>query len=288
VTGPPRSIQTRRNLRRRQNDAALGCPHGNTPATAPQVPAAFLGKACETGLPPSGETRCPRRNDRRSVAPSFPAAVRRLMKKIFISGKHLIDGSRDSPQSCAMARTSTNLELPFEGEAKTYSQRNSELKTVEIYQDPLMESWALPMVSRAVRQAGEGTTRKRQFGLEDLADQRAFDAAVHAARSADVIVVAIYASRDLPDTLYNWVEAWMSIRRRHAGILTALIGVSDKHKTFQTHSYLREVAHRAELDFIGQNRVIANPTPEFPGFSEPAREILPSRSDHHYSWGIND
>ncbi len=187
-----------------------------------------------------------------------------------------------------MARTGTNLELLFEGETNTYPQRNPELKTVEIYQDPLMESWALPMVSRAVRQAGERTTRKRQFELEELANQRAFDAAVHAALWADVIVVAIYASRDLPDPLYNWFEAWVPIRRHHPGILTALIGVSDKHKSFQTHSYLQQFAHRAELDFIGQNQVISNPTPEFPGFSERAGEMFPSQIKHYYSWGIND
>src|SRR5580692_8260291 len=160
-----------------------------------------------------------------------------------------------------MPRTITNLELLLEGEAKTYPQRNSELKTVEIYEDPLIERWALPLVSRAVRQAGEGTTLKRQFDLADLDHQRTFDEAVHAALSADVIVVAIYAFRDLPDTLYNWVEAWISIRQHHPGILTALLGVSDKHKSFETTSYLQQVADRAELDFIAQNQVIANPTP---------------------------
>jgi hypothetical protein len=187
-----------------------------------------------------------------------------------------------------MARTSTNLELVFEEEAKTCLQTNPQLKTVEIYQDPIIESWALPLVSRAVRQAGEGTTLKRQFELADLAHQRAFNEAVHAAQSADVIVVAIYAVRDLPDTLYNWVDAWMYIRQHQPGILTALIGVSDKHKSFQTHSYLQEVAYRAELDFIAQNQVISNPTPEFPSFSQQAREIFPSQTKHYYSWGIND
>ena len=184
-----------------------------------------------------------------------------------------------------MARTITNLELLLEGEAKTYPQRNPELKTVEIYEDPLIERWALPLVSRAVRQAGEGSAQKKQFDLVNLAHERAFDEAVHAALSADVIVVAIYAFRNLPDTLYNWVEAWISIRQHHPGILTALLGVSDKDKSFQTHSYLQEAAYRAELDFIAQNQVIANPTPEFPSFSEQAREIFPSQT---YSWAIND
>jgi hypothetical protein len=197
-----------------------------------------------------------------------------------------MDSYRGSRHYLKMARTS-NLEFLFDRDVRK-DHGDPELEIVEIYQDPLIESWAWPVVSRAVHQAGEGTTRNSQFELQDLAQQRVFEAAVRATLSANVIFVAVYASRNLPDTLYRWFDTWMSARQHHPGILTALIGVSENHKSFQTHSYLQDVANRAELDFLAQNRVISNATPEFPSFSEQAREILQSQPNHYFSWGIND
>ena len=127
---------------------------------------------------------------------------------------------------------------------------------VGVYQDPLTQSWAVPMC-RLVRQlAEEERVQNRWYDVNSLSDTRILLEAVHAALVADVIVVSVYAADELPLDLYVWIDAWLPRRPSRMGALTALIGVADPldSQSVRTQEYLEAVARKAQLDFIPQER----------------------------------
>jgi hypothetical protein len=126
------------------------------------------------------------------------------------------------------------------------------LNIVGVYQDPLSQSWGMPMCRLATQLAGEENVREIWYDVHSLGDDQVLMAAVRATLVADVIVVSVHAAEELPLGLYVWIDAWLPRRTSRAGALTALIGAEEPRDTqsFRTREYLRAVARKARLDFI--------------------------------------
>jgi hypothetical protein len=77
-------------------------------------------------------------------------------------------------------------------------------------------------------------------------------AAACAAADADMILFATHPEGDLPDTVKSWIEVWLDKRGAREGSLIGLTGMAAEAKGGATgkHIYLREVAHRAKMDFL--------------------------------------
>jgi hypothetical protein len=126
------------------------------------------------------------------------------------------------------------------------------LNIVGVYQDPLTQSWGVPMCRLAAQLVGEKHIRNLWYDAHTLTDTAVLLSAVHAALVADVIVVSVHAADELPVGLYVWIDAWLPRRASREGALTALIG-ADEPRDFQsapTRAYLQAVARKAQLDFI--------------------------------------
>lgn len=126
------------------------------------------------------------------------------------------------------------------------------LNILGIYQDPLTQSWGMPMCRLATQLAGENRIRNQWFDVHSLNDIGVLLEAVRAALVADVIVVSVYAADELPLGLYVWIDAWLPRRSSREGALTALIGVDESQDppSIRTREYLQAVARKARLDFI--------------------------------------
>ena len=126
------------------------------------------------------------------------------------------------------------------------------LNILGIYQDPLTQSWGMPMCRLAMQLAGEDRIRNQWFDVHSLNDNGVLLEAVRAALVADVIVVSVYAADELPLGLYVWIDAWLPRRSSREGALTALIGVDESQAppSIRTREYLQAVARKARLDFI--------------------------------------
>jgi hypothetical protein len=127
-----------------------------------------------------------------------------------------------------------------------------ELNIVGVYQDPLTQSWGLPMCRLAAQLAGEDLIRNTWYDVHSLSDLGILLAAVRAALVADVIVVSVYAADQLPLDLYVWIDAWLPRRNAREGAFTALIGAEKPQDSQSVHTrdYLHAVAHKARLDFM--------------------------------------
>jgi len=153
-----------------------------------------------------------------------------------------------------LERTARSDEL-VEGEEKS----KYALNVVGVYQDTRTHSWAAPMCHLVTQLAKDELVQNRWFHVGSLTDAGIFHDAVHAALEADVIVITLYAAEELPLNLYVWIDAWLPRRRSRLGALTALIGVTEPPNAQPAHTldYLRDVARRAQLDFIPQPRVFS-------------------------------
>ena len=81
----------------------------------------------------------------------------------------------------------------------------------------------------------------------------ALDAADKAAR-ANLVVLSSLGPQDLPARVKTWIESWLSRRGDLEGILAGLIEPADAVGSPEAgkHLYLRQVAHRAGMDYLTQ------------------------------------
>jgi hypothetical protein len=126
------------------------------------------------------------------------------------------------------------------------------LSIVGVYQDPLTQSWGVPMCRLATQLVGENHIQHLWYDVHSLTDSRVLVDAVRAALVADVIVVSVHAAEELPVGLYVWIDAWLPRRASREGALTALIGGDEPQDlpSTRTREYLHAVARKAQLDFI--------------------------------------
>ncbi|MGP8198374.1 MAG: hypothetical protein ACLQU4_02590 [Limisphaerales bacterium] len=75
-----------------------------------------------------------------------------------------------------------------------------ELNIVGVYQDPLTQSWGVPMCRLATQLAGEDRIRNTWYDVHSLADIDIFLDAIRAALVADVIVIATGE--------IEWMQTW--------------------------------------------------------------------------------
>jgi hypothetical protein len=87
-----------------------------------------------------------------------------------------------------------------------------------------------------------------------LADAENALAAASAAADADMILFATHPEGELPGTVKSWIEVWLDKRGAREGSLIGLTGKAAETKGRATgkHIYLREVAHRAKMDFLSE------------------------------------
>ena len=173
------------------------------------------------------------------------------------------------------------------------------LNIVGVYQEPLTQSWGVPVHRLATQVAGEDRIRNTWFDVHSLNNIGVLLDAVRAALVADVIAISVYAADELPLGLYVWIDAWLPRRTSREGALTALIGADEPQnpQSFHTREYLQAVARKAQLDFIPQQR--ERPAPSVVSsidlITEPASTTAQSlqelygHRDHAYRhWGLNE
>ena len=85
-----------------------------------------------------------------------------------------------------------------------------------------------------------------------LRDPQIAAEAAAAAGKADMVVFSAHAAQEFPPTVKTWVESWVANRDGRDSALVALIGMEEDltKGTSPIHIYLRDVAHRAKMDYL--------------------------------------
>ena len=99
---------------------------------------------------------------------------------------------------------------------------------------------------------------------------------------ADVIIVATSLGADLPPEVKAWIEGWVPQKRGRTGALVALVGLLGEASADSSaaHSYLKQAASRAGVDFLPHTIRLVEREAPLPGSipTHPAPE----------GWGLND
>ena len=167
------------------------------------------------------------------------------------------------------------------------------LNMAGVHQDAITQEWTKQVAGRAIRLAGECSVRSTWWDIGGLSDPGVFQDAVHAATTADILMVSVRTTDPLPLELYLWIETWLPLRLQLAGVLVALIGVPGRPGTDSSRigHYLRDVARRGQLEFLSPDQ--ESPL-ELPVFSvqeiaeraAATTQVLSDVIDHRH-WGIN-
>ena len=138
------------------------------------------------------------------------------------------------------------------------------LSVAVVYQDVLTREWATHACGRATRVVGPEHIRSSWWKAKYLNHPRVYQDAVRATVLADVIMVAVWATRGVPRELSRWVDGWLAQRPRRVGALLALVGTPGPPGSFISpiHAYLRVVADMGQLDFLPHEfRASVDPLP---------------------------
>ncbi|HVM49114.1 MAG TPA: hypothetical protein VMU04_13870 [Candidatus Acidoferrum sp.] len=130
-----------------------------------------------------------------------------------------------------------------------------------LYHDARTQAWAREVYDRAIRLAGREWVRATWWKISDLTEPGVLAGAVSTAMRAEMIVVAVDASEGLPLPFQVWVDNWLPHRRSSTGCLFAFMGRSElaSRRADRVGAYLREVARRARLEFLLEERHLPAP-----------------------------
>jgi hypothetical protein len=130
------------------------------------------------------------------------------------------------------------------------------LRVVTVYQDPLTRHWATELWDRVGQLIGGEGVCRQSWKMSDLTDPRVFMDSVRAAAAADVLVVSVRDTGELPTSLSVWIDAWIPGRAGTTGALVALIGVPPQPdaQSGRAYRYLEVAARKAGLDFLPHER----------------------------------
>ncbi len=124
-----------------------------------------------------------------------------------------------------------------------------------LYEDLVTRDRAMEICGRLVHKFWADVEFEFSWWRFDFLNDSALagDAARLAARS-ELVLLAAHASRELPTMVTNWIGSWLPIREPGFGVLVAMIGTeADQLKGLSPiHVYLREVAQRANMDYLPQ------------------------------------
>lgn len=88
------------------------------------------------------------------------------------------------------------------------------------------------------------------LSFEMLANNPSCQEGARKAAEADLIVFATETREGLPRHVQSWIEKWLEDRREREGALAALQAEDLAFGDSTARRYLRQVAHRAGMDFL--------------------------------------
>lgn len=124
-----------------------------------------------------------------------------------------------------------------------------------------------------------------------LGDPDFFQTALLDGRKADIVVIAMTESENLPTVVREWVSACFRDRRRHGGAVIALFGLEGQQFEAEPSSleFLRSEARKAGLTLLEPSRNTASPRPRSKSDLRGTWQTTPrNTAPFGRHWGINE
>lgn len=119
--------------------------------------------------------------------------------------------------------------------------------------------------------------RMAWLAFSALGDPNADQETAAEIRGADIVVFSTRAEGRIPSAVIDWVEGWLANRQDREGILAGLVDNAPFASGWAAHkhSWLRNVAHRAGMDYLTEvPQKIARAIPDsLESFSQRAERV---------------
>jgi len=145
--------------------------------------------------------------------------------------------------------------LPKAKAVESMADPEEALSALVVYEDAITRNRAMDICDRLVRKFWSDMEFVFSWWRSDfLRDAQFATEAARVAAGSDLIFFSAHAGRELPSYVETWIETWLPERGKRNGVLVAMIGTVDDQIKGLTpiHVYLREVAQRANMDYLPQ------------------------------------
>ena len=141
---------------------------------------------------------------------------------------------------------------------KARAARRYVLKIAAVHDGRLPWEWTTRVYLHAMRLLGPNRVQASRWTVESLNQPSDRMNAALAAIEADILVVSLSATRELPNSINRWVDSWLPYRPERAGLLMAILGVPQQpgHFLSRIHEYFHDVASVARLDLLPRQRLL--------------------------------
>ncbi len=174
------------------------------------------------------------------------------------------------------------------------------LSIMVVYQDSVTHGWAMQKCRRAMQLVGREYVHCRWWQLDLLSHPQVLQEAIMDAAQADILIVAVYATAQVPPALSEWCEGILAHRNHQEGALVALLGLPEQANSrhCELADYLKTSAAKAGLDFLPQEFKVPAGSATFfmQEMAQRATTVTPLLSEilnyEHSSrpprWGLNE
>lgn len=172
-------------------------------------------------------------------------------------------------------------------------------RAVIVYQDSVTLDWATELWSPVSGLIGKESIDLRTWKVDDLTHPRVLPASVQAATLADMILVSLRMTNELPLALYVWIDAWLPRRGNNSGAIVALLANCEVSGNPPAHAekYLKAVAARAGMEFLFREKRLPYDIPgsqfrrDLRQRAEVVTPVLGGILNHtgsYQHWGLNE
>jgi len=136
--------------------------------------------------------------------------------------------------------------------------KTSRVTAVAAYEDTATGARAEDFCQSLVRHLGSKCEFIRQmWPLSELRLPQLRAIAAGEASRADLVIISVHHSEQLPADLANWVEEWAHRKDRRVSVLLGLFDPVYQGVSASIRAYLAEVARKAEIEFLTQSEETA-------------------------------
>jgi hypothetical protein len=164
------------------------------------------------------------------------------------------------------------------------AQSTKPFSIVMACEEPVAAEKAIQICSQVTQQIGaEFETNIQSWLFEKLGNETAMLESAAAAAVADLVVVAVGATRELPLPVKAWIERWLARKSPgETGLAAVMIGTPDQPGTKSTaSSYLEHVAKEAGLAFFIARLDLPYPAKPAGEFNHPSEKSRLQKFRYH-------
>jgi len=140
-----------------------------------------------------------------------------------------------------------------------FGKGTKKVAAVAAYEDSHTDSRVHEFCHNLARCLGEQCEVSKQMWLiNELRIPQLRVIAAREAAAADMVIVSIHHAQSLPAEVKDWIELWVSEKRRRPVVLLALLDAAYRGDSNPLKTSLKEASAKAKIEFLAHSEEMAD------------------------------